>query len=254
MPCAMALSSRRSSSSWLRRLALEVLLHERLVGLGDQVGELLASGLGGGGELGGDVEDLLAVALVVIGLHADDVDDAAEVGLFTHGDLHGTHAVTELRVERRHDRREVRVLLVHPVDEHGARDSDSSGDPPETVSLDLGSGDGVDDEERHLGRFHAGDGVAYEVGIAGGVDDVDLDTVVNDGRQGEVDRELALDLFRIVVETGVSVVHGSQALGCAGQVEHRFGKRRLARTAVSDEYDVADFISTRCSQVHRLLG
>ena len=58
MPCAIALSEQRLELLLGERLALEVLLHEVVVGLGDQVGELLAGGLGGVGELGGDVEDL----------------------------------------------------------------------------------------------------------------------------------------------------------------------------------------------------
>ena len=49
------------------RLALEVLHHELVVGLGGLVGELLARGLGDGHEVRGDLVDVLAVVLVVVG-------------------------------------------------------------------------------------------------------------------------------------------------------------------------------------------
>ena len=157
-------------------------------------------------------------------------------------------------VERGHDGVEVGVLLVHAVDEDGAGDAHLAGDLPEALGLDLRTGDGVDDEQRHLGGLHAGDRVADEVGVAGGVDDVDLDAVVHDGREREVDRELALDLLGVVVEGRVTVVDGAEPLRRAGQEEHRLGERGLARTAVADEHDVADLVSAGCSQVHLLLG
>ena len=176
-----------------------------------------------------------------------------KLGLGAHRDLHGADAVAELGVERGHDGVEVGVLLVHAVDEHGAGDAHLAGDLPQTLRLDLRAGDGVDHEQRHLGGLHAGDRVADEVRVAGRVDDVDLHAVVNDGCEREVDRELALDLLGVVVEARVTVIDGAEPLRGAGQIEHRLGERGLARTAVSDENDVADLVSTWCSQVHRLL-
>ena len=55
-------------------------------------------------------------------------------------------------------------------------------------------------------------GVADEVGVAGGVDDVDLDALVRDGGEREVDRHLALDLLGVVVEVAVLLVHAAESV------------------------------------------
>ena len=137
---------------------------------------------------------------------------------------------------------EVRVLLVHAVDEHRSRDAHLAGDLPKSVRLDLRPRDRVHDEERHLGGFHAGDRVADEVRVARGVDHVDLDALVDHGRQREVDREPALLFLGVVVERRVLVVHLAEALRSPRQVEHRLGERGLPRAAMADEHDVTDLV------------
>jgi len=125
---------------------------------------------------------------------------SVEVGLGSHRDLDGAHAVTECGLELGHDGTEVGMLLVHAVDEDRAGDAHLPRDLPQALRLHLGAGDRVDDEERHLGGLHACDRVAREVGEAGGVDDVDLDALVHDGCERQVHGHLSLDLFRVVVE------------------------------------------------------
>ncbi len=152
-------------------------------------------------------------------------------------------------VELGHDRVEVGVLLVHAVDEDGARDAHVAGYLPQSLGLHLGPANRVDDEERHLGGFHARDGVADEVGETGRVDDVDLDALVRDGCEREVDRELPLDLFGVVVEVGMAVVDGAEALGLAGHEEHRLGEGRLARASMADQNDVTDLLGAESSHL-----
>ncbi len=88
------------------RLSLEELLHEIVVRLGDGlVGELLTGGLGGFLVLGGDLIHVLAVTLVVVGLHADDVHDAVEIGFGSKRYLYRHYTVAERRGQLRHERR-----------------------------------------------------------------------------------------------------------------------------------------------------
>ncbi len=231
---AMASPSSFSRSCLGQRFALEVLHHQVVVDLGGLVGELLASGLGSGGVLGRDVLRVLAIVLMVVGLHADDVDDAVEVGLGAHGELYRHDAVAERRGELGETRVEVGVLLVHPVDEDGSGDAHLAGDLPQAFRLDLRTSDRVDDEQRHLGGLHAGDSVGNEVGVSGRVDHVDLHAIVDHRCEREVERERALDLLGVVVEGRVTSVDTPESFRGAGQIEHRLCERGLSRTAVSD--------------------
>ena len=145
------------------------------------------------------------------------------------------------------------MLLVHTVDEDGFRDPHVGSELPELARLHLGTGDRVHHEQRHLGRFHAGHGIADEVRVAGGVDDVDLDAVVLDGREREVEGDLALDLFGLVVEVGVSFSNAAEAFGLSSHEEHRLGERRLTGISMAKQDDVTDLVGAGRSHEHRLL-
>ena len=103
-------------------LAFEILHHKLVVGLGHKVAQLVAGRLRGIGELGGNGLDALGVVALaeIAGFHADDVDDALEVGVLPDGDGDRAQTRTEARVERRHCHVEVGVLAVDMVDEHGS--------------------------------------------------------------------------------------------------------------------------------------
>ena len=180
-------------------LALEVLLHQLVVSLGNQVAELLAVLDGAGHVFCGDVDELLLAALTHAGLHADDVDDAAEVLAVTHGGGDGHDARAEARMQLGHGQREVGALAVDVVDEDRAGETHGLGLAPQAAGHRLRAVDGVDHEEGHLGGLHGGKGVADEVRVAGSVEHVDLEVFVRDGSDRGGDGEATLDLFLIVV-------------------------------------------------------
>ena len=76
-------------------------------------------------------------------------------------------------------------------------------------------------------------GVADEVGVSGGVDQVDL--LVRPGQVSEVavDREVPAFLLLVDVEGAGPVVHGTLATGRAGGEKQGVGKAGLARRPMS---------------------
>ena len=85
-----------------------------------------------------------------------------------------------------------------------------------------------------------GPDLAEEVGVAGGVDDVDLDVAEHARGHGERQRHVALDLFGLEVAHGGAVVDLALPGDGAGGEEQRLGQSGLARAVVSDQGDVAD--------------
>jgi hypothetical protein len=156
-------------------VALQVALHQRLGVLRDLVHQLLAVLLGGVGELVRD-RDLGAVALgvVLVGLHVDEVDEAGELVLGADRDLRGDDVRPEgllQRVERPEEVRPLTVEHVH-VDEPG--DVELLRAFPQAARGDLDAQDAVDHEDRGLGDAERSEGVGDETRLAGGVDQVDL--------------------------------------------------------------------------------
>ena len=228
--------------------ALEVLHHKLVVGLGHQIAQLVA----GVARLllvlrrqGFHRFHALAAVLEIAGLHADDVDDALEIGALADGDGHRAEATAEAGVQQRHGGVEVGVLAIDVVDVHRARQTHILGLAPQLRRHDLGTVDGVHHEQGHLGRLHGGQRVADEVGVAGGVQHVDLVVLVGDGGNGGGDSELALDLLGVVIEVRLAVVGRAHARRLAGNEEHSLGQRGLAGAILSHKDDVSDVFGSR---------
>jgi hypothetical protein len=114
-------------------LTLEVALHERVRDLGDLVHELLAVLLRLRLELVGDrdlARVVAAVALVLVGLHVDEVDDAADLVLGADRDLGGHHVGAEGALQRLQGAEEVGALAVEHVHEEHARQVELLGTLP----------------------------------------------------------------------------------------------------------------------------
>ena len=174
---------------FLRELlgAVQVLHHQVVVGLGHQVAQAVARDLRRLGVLGRDVLDTIVggtILVEVTGLHAQHIDDALEVLGNADGDGNRAQTASEARVQLRHDGVEVCVLAVDVVDEYGARQAHALGFAPQLRGHDLGTCDGVDDEQRHFGGLHGGKRVADEVGMTRGVEQVDFVIMVRNGRNG----------------------------------------------------------------------
>ena len=87
--------------------------------------------------------------------------------------------------------------------------------------------------------------VAGEVREPGRVEQVDLDAVGGEGREGHVDRDVALLLFGIGVEDARAVVDFAEARRRADGVEDGLDEARLARSPVADDGHVSDLRGLR---------
>ncbi len=203
-------------------LAVEVALHERLVlALGDdpldQLGPFGRVALQDGG-VAGDQPDQPVAARHVQGNHtgAESVltgdDRVADVG----------------------------AVVVGPGDHDRARHPDGGALRPQRGGGGVEALEGVDDEQGGVGGPQTRAQFPDEVGVTGGVDEVDLEVAVPQRGDGEADRAL------LAHGGGVVVAHG-RALGDrpgprddAARGEQRLRQRGLARPRGADQHDVAD--------------
>ena len=159
-------------------LALEVALHQRVGVLRHLVHQLLAVLLGQLRHVVGD-RALLAVlapgAGVLVGLHVDEVDQAAHLVLGADRDL-GRHDVrAEGGLQRVERAEEVGPLAVEHVHVDQARHAELGGARPQPLRRDLDAHHGVDHEDGRLAHAQRAERVGDERGLAGRVDQVDLD-------------------------------------------------------------------------------
>ncbi len=107
---------------------------------------------------------------------------------------------------------------------------------------------GVDEQERAVGHEQRALDLAAEVGVAGGVDDVDLAAVPSAAAPAHArvlredrDAALALEIVRVHHALGEDLVRAEGA----GLPEHVVDERGLAVVDVGDDGDVADGVRTR---------
>ena len=223
-------------------LVADVLLHDGVVVVRQDVDELVTGGVGLGGEVGGDLLDPPLLTHVVVphqGLHGQEVDDPLVAALDADGELddrrHGVEAVPD----HLHGAVEVGADAVHLVDEADARDRVLVGLAPHRLGLGLDPGHGVEDRhgpvEDAQGPLHL-DG---EVHVAGGVDDVDPAVTPFAGRGGGGDGDAPLLLLDHPVHGGGALVDLTDLVVLAGVVEDPLGRRGLARVDVGHDPDVA---------------
>ena len=94
-----------------------------------------------------------------------------------HRQVERQHAVAEDALADRHDLVEVGALLVELGDHDRARHADGRALLPQQLGRAVDAVDGGDDEQRGVGGAQPGAQVADEVGVPGGVEQVDLDAV-----------------------------------------------------------------------------
>jgi hypothetical protein len=131
--------------------AVQVLLEERVVGLGDRLDQLLAVGLRLGAELLGDLRHVErraeVLALELDRLHPDEVDDAAVLPLAPERDLDRRRVGVQLRLHHLDAAGEVRADPVHLVDEGDAGHPVAVGLAPDRLRLRLDTRDRVEDRD-----------------------------------------------------------------------------------------------------------
>ena len=223
-------------------LALEVVLHQLVVVLGDGLDQRGAAGLGGLLVLGRDVGLLPLLAEVVLvddGLHGDEVDDPAEVRLSADRQLDRDRDGAEAVDHRLDALVEVRSDAVHLVDVGDPRDAVLVGLAPDRLGLRLDAGYGVEEGDRAVEHAQRALDLDGEVDVARRVDDVD--PVVLPGRRGRGrrDRDAALLLLLHPVHDRSALVDLAHLVGPPRVVEDALGRRGLTGIDVSHDADVA---------------
>ena len=172
----------------------------------------------------------------------EEFDDPAELRFFTDRELERRDAGSELLVELIERAREGRALAVELVHEDRSWESELLGHAPGDLGLHFDALDCGDDEDREVGGAERGSDVADEVGVPGGVEHVDLDALVLEGCDAERRGDPASGFLGVEVGDRVAVLHPALAGDRPGDEEQRLGERRLARSAVADECDVAKLV------------
>jgi hypothetical protein len=130
------------------------------------------------------------------------------------------------------------VDLVHDEDDRQARFECLAQDEARLRQRSLG---GVDEQQHAVDHRQPAFDLAAEVGVARGVDDVDLDVVALNRGVLREDRDalLALEVARVHDALGDLLVGPERA----GLPEHGVDERRLSVVDVGDDCDVAQVIA-----------
>ena len=141
---------------------------------------------------------------------------------------------------------ELGPLMVDLGDDHGARHAHRGAllpqHPGQAVDP-LGGGDG---EQRRVRGPEPGPEVPREVGVAGRVEQIDLDAVVHEGREGQVDRALLPDLDLVEVTDRGALFDAALPLDGPRRGEQRLDQAGLPRPGMADQYHVPYLVGRRC--------
>mmetsp|Transcript_16906 Transcript_16906/g.45368 ORF Transcript_16906/g.45368 Transcript_16906/m.45368 type:complete len:533 (+) Transcript_16906:948-2546(+) len=224
-------------------LALEVHGENVVVDLDGGFDEHLAVLLGLLKHIGGDVLVVVGGAeglfLPDDGLHADEIDNALELGLGADGELEDEGDCAQILLDHVHAVVEVRAGAVHLVREAHARDAVLVGLAPHSFGLGLDAGDGVEDGDGAVQDAEGTLDLEGEVDVARGVDNVDTSVLPESRGGGSGDGDAALLLLGHIVHGGGAVVDLADFVGLAGVVEDTLGGGGLAGVDVGHDANVA---------------
>ena len=229
-----------------RQLAFfQILLHEPFVILGDHLDEFVSFFGSLRPERRRDILLPELPALVLLkkeGLHPHEVHDAAKIPLLPDWELGGNGAAAEELDDRFKRPLEIGVLPVELIDDDQPRQLILFEHLPDFLGADLDSGDPIDQDGRAIHRPQGGFSVPEEIAVAGGIDAVDLVLVGFKEADGRVDRDLAVDLFRLVVGDSVPFVDFGQPAGRPEIEQEGGGQGCLSRGTMADQGDVSDLV------------
>ncbi len=140
---------------------------------------------------------------------------------------------------------EIGAVLVFAGHEDHAWQAERRALAPRALGADFDPVDGTGHDHGEIGNRQCGVHIGHEIGISGGVDQVDLVGVAVrrlplERRDRQRDRHPAGDLLRLGVGDRVAVFDRAGPRRDAGTVQQRLGQRRLAHAAVPHQCDVAD--------------
>ena len=193
--------------------------------------------------------DLFGLTRVVdICLVAKQIGNAVERSVLADGEFNRGDTGSESILQVRQGVVERGPFLVEFVDENHPRYTELLCDSPGVLGLYLDTLCGVDHEDGEIDNAEGGMDISDEIGVAGGVDEVDLVPHPLEGCQCQAQRHVASVLLRIEIGDRVALLDGSQALDRAGAVQQGFSQRCLACAGMPNQGDVADLF--RGKHVH----
>ena len=237
-------------------LALEEFLHLLIAGLGHGLHQLaiqlVQNGLLAVGD--GNFHPLGALLVLghLVGLAVDDVDDAdGALIAVPDGSHHGGDGFGQLLTQGGQGLGEVGVFLVllGYVDDAGLVLALEIF--PAALRAHAESVLGGAHQYAHLGGPDTGLHLSGKIEVARGVHHIDLHAVVHNGRHGEGNGDLTLDLLGIVITNGVAVRRLAQAVGNAGEIQHTLHQRGFSAAAVTQQADVANVHRVSSPSVYR---
>ena len=236
-------------------LALEELLHQLVVGLGDLLDHLVVVLLRQLEHILGNLflADVLALVVVVdLGLHGDQVDDAAEGFFLTDGQLNRHRIGMQAILHHVNDAEEVSAGDVHLVDVGHTGDLVGLGLLPHGLGLGLNAALGAEDGHSAVQHAQGTLNLNGEVHVTGGVNDVDaVGAVLVGGILGIVphtsgsrrsDGDAALLLLDHPVHGSRAFMGLTNTMGLTGVEQDALGGRGLTGVDMSHDTDVAQLL------------
>ena len=138
---------------------------------------------------------------------------------------------------------EVCIFTIHLVDDDHAGHLSLFAHAHSLFGADNGTGYCTANDDRGICKLHCFVNFAIEIKEAGRIDEVDLRTVPLKGCNCGADGDVPLDLLGVIVGNGGTVINLAHAIEKPCIKEHCFGQSGLTFSAVTENTDVADFIS-----------
>ena len=241
--------------------ALEVFVHQFVIGLGGGLEQIFPEPVAFGPDLGRDlflVEGRAEIVLVPDDfLHPDQVDDAPELFLGADVQLYRHRVCAEALANLLEHARKIGAGAVHLVDEHQPRHVVAIGLPPDRFRLRLDPADRVEHDAGAVENPQRTLDLDGEIHVTGRIDYIDtvlvellLHAVPETGRGGRGDRNAALLLLLHPVHDGGAVVDFTYFVRNARVEQDPLRGRRLAGIDMGNNADVP-IPRNRCRPRHR---
>ena len=235
-------------------LAVEVLDHQLVVGLGDRLEQVVPVLRDQLPHRSSGISERRSAGAEVVGvddrLLGDEVDHAPELRLGADGELDGHRVRPETVLDGGHRSVEVRADPVHLVDEADARHLVAVSLPPHGLGLGLDARDGIEDRHRAVEHAQAPLDLDSEVHVPGRIDNVDSVAAPLGSRRRRGDGDPALLLLDHPVHGRGALVDLAHLVDAARVEQDAFGRRGLARVDVGHDPDVPGLLEGERARRH----
>ncbi len=180
-------------------------------------------------------------ALVLVTVQGPGVaGEQADQGAVRLAEVHRQHRVAERLPGLPHHPVVVGAGMVELGDDHDARHPDVGTLAPQGPGRLVDALVGGDHEHRAVRRPQPRPQLADEVGVARGVEQVDLHPLVHQGRERQAHRPLLPHLRLVEVADGAALRRAARPVKHTGRDQKGLDQGRLARSGGADEGHVAD--------------